>query len=289
MLNQNVPPPDFGGYGSCGPDLNDGASCSITCDNLGSGFVWNVAGADYTCNNGVWGGGPQSCQFADYVPGKKNCTYPNFYYYLNTVSACSSQCGGTQTITRSPYAFGEAGGEPCPALSWNRFCGNNYCTMSMDTQGYIHWGPFCAQDTARTINYRFQGDRNIDLYVFDAADYTRYTWDASLVTPLNAYYSPAYAHLNTNFEIDSFTVPPNQCYFFVLDDTNVGPTATRDDDNNGVPDQFYVRYSFSNVNAEDGFTDFSYQAGQFQAGLASSLSASFFGAVLIVVMALLLN
>jgi len=198
-------------------------------------------------------------------------------------------CGGSQTITRSPFSFGEAGGEPCPDLTWNRYCGNNYCTMSMETQGYIHWGPFCAQSTPRTINYRFQSDRDIDLYVFDAGDYTRYTWDASLIKPLNAYYSPAFAHLNTNFEIDSFTVPANTCYFFVLDNTNVGATKTRDDDQDGVPDTFNIRYSFANVNSEDGFTDFSYQAGQFQAGSASTLSAGFFGAVLIVVTALLLN
>jgi len=290
MYDQNVPPPDHGDWGACGPDQDDGGSCTITCDNLGPGYVWNVAGPAYTCNNGNWGGGPQSCQYASYQYGKKNCSVPAWNYYMNTYSPCTTQCGGTQTITRSVYSYGEAGGEPCPALSWNQRCGNNYCQDTMLTQGYYRWGPFCADATSsRTVHYRVQTDENIDLYVFDSADFVRYTWDASLITPLNAYYQPAYAHLSTNYQIDTFTVPAGQCYYMVLDNTNVGPTKTQANQNPPYPDTFNIRYSFQGINSADGFSDFNYQYGVFQAGSATQLSLSFFGAFLTVLTVVVLK
>jgi len=159
----------------------------------------------------------------------------------------------------------------------------------MVTQGYYRWGPFCAGSSPRTVNYRFRSDRNIDVYIFDSADFVRYSWDASLIKPLNAYYSPAFAHLNTNFEIDSFTVPANACYYMVLDNTNVGPTKTRDDDQDGVPDTFNVHFSFSGINGADGFSDFSHQYGVFQPASASQLSLSFFGAFLTILTILVLK
>jgi len=223
------------------------------------------------------------------VYGAKNCTVPAWNFYLNTWSDCTTQCGGTQTITRTVSSYGEAGGEPCPALSWNRRCGNNYCAATMVIQGYYYWGPFCSGATTRTVNYRFRSDRDIDLYVFDAPDFIRYSWDASLIKPLNAYYQPAFAHLNTNFEIDTFTVPANKCYYMVLDNTNVGATKTRDDDQDGVPDTFNVYFSFQGINTNDGFTDFSQQYGVFQPASASQLSMSFFGAFLTVLTVLVLK
>jgi len=284
------PPPDYGSWGACGQDQVDGGSCNIACDDNGPGFVWTIAGPAYTCTNGVWGGGPQSCQYANYVSGKKNCTVPPWYWYQNTYSGCTSNCGGTQTQTRTPYSLGESGGEPCPSLTWIYNCGQMYCTDTILTQGYYKWGPFCADSTSsRTVNYRFITDEAIDMYVFDQADYTRYTWDASIINPLNAYYSPAYAHLNTQYQVDSFTVPAGQCYYMVLDDTNVGPTKTQQNQVPGIPDTFNVHFSFSGINTADGFSDFQNQLGVFQPASASKISLTLLSAFLVAFTLFLVN
>jgi len=283
FINQNVAPPDWGDWGACGPDAADGASCSITCDNNGPGYVWNIAGPPYVCSDGKWTGGPQSCQFADYQYGKKNCTFPLWSQFQFTQTQCTSNCGGTQTNTRSVYSLGEPGGVPCPALSWTSYCGSLYCTAEMVTGGYYYWGPFCSANAPRTINYRILTDQNIDLYVFDQPDYTRYTWDSDLATPLNTYYYPEYAHLATNYEVDSFTVPAGNCYMLVLDNTNVGPTQV-----NTQP--FNVHFSFSGINTADGFTDYQNQYGVFQpSSVSRSASVSFFAVFLAMIVVVVLQ
>jgi hypothetical protein len=157
----------------------------------------------------------------------------------------------------------------------------------MDYRGYYQWGPFCADTTERTISYRiYTRHNNIDLYVFDRPAFQRYTWDAALTKPQNAYYAPVRAHLNTYFEIDSFTVPPGKCYHLVLDNTNVGPT----NGNNGVFDQFTFEFTLQGTNSNDGFSDFSYFKGSFQpAAAVRTSSISFFGAFLTAIIVFILK
>jgi len=195
-------------------------------------------------------------------------------------------CGtASNTQSRSIGSFGGVGGVPCPALSFSYTCPQQYCYTQTNQAGYYKWGPFCAGTTARTISYMYntQGN-NIDSYVFDVTNFNRYTWDAALSTPQNAYYYPITAYLNNDYQVSSFTVPPNSCYMFVLDNTNVGPAQPA---NTNMP--FNTFYQFSGITTNDGFSDYSYQAGYWQPASAFRASVSFFGAFVTIVMVIFLK
>jgi hypothetical protein len=278
-------PAEHGDYGNCGgATIPDATSCSIACDNNGVNS-WSVVGTPYYCSNTVLSGGPQSCYFNEYEYGKRNCTVSSWPSASST--ACTTNCGGgTQTFTRTITSYGEQGGEPCPRLAITVPCGNRFCGGSIDQEGYYHWGPFCASSTPRQISYTVSTSQDIDLYIFDQLDFNRYTWDAALATPQNAYYSPVNAYLTTHFESDSFTVPPGKCYHLVLDNTGVGPT----NGNNGIFTNVGVSFALKGTNPTDGFSSYYYQTGFYQpASAVRTSSLSFFAAFLAVIVMLMLK
>jgi hypothetical protein len=165
-------------------------------------------------------------------------------------------------------------------------CGPRWCNEWVEGQGYYHWGPFCATSTPRQVSYTVNSNQDIDLYIFDHKDFNRYTWDASLSKPSNAYYAPVNAYLTTHFESDSFIVPPGHCYHLVLDNTGVGPTSG----NNGIYTPVNFNFALRGANPTDGFSDFNYQRGFFQpASAVRTSSLSFFGAFLVAIIMLMLK
>jgi len=288
IFTSSDPPPNFGDYGTCkqGIRLASGDSCSITCNNDGL-HTWLVDGDPYTCTNGVPGGGPQKCVFQGYVQGKKNCSVSAW----SSDTGCSFGCGdATTTRSRTIMTYGEQGGVPCPALSWTNPCtpqqGQQDCHSDMYSAGYYHWGPFCAGATDRTISYWFNTQGNeIDFYLFDQSNFNRYTWDAALTTPQNAYYYPVFAYLKTDYESSSFIVPAGKCYKVVIDNTNVGPAKG----NNGQFNEFTFYYQFRGVTTLDGFSDYSMLEGYYQPASAFRASISFFGVIVTAVLVLLLK
>jgi len=281
----NYIPPNHGNFGTCGNTIPHLGTCNFHCDTEGS-FSWTLVGQPYSCNNGVITGGSQSCSFNNYVYGAANCTVSPWYSRAQT--DCTFQCGGgTQTWTRTIQSYGEPGGEPCPVLSVTVSCGQTWCQDNIVSQGYYRWGPFCAGSTARTVGYYVYLSQDIDLYVFDEPDFNRYTWDAALSTPQNSYYAPVNAYLTTNFETDTFTVPPGKCYYLVLDNSNVGPTKGN---GNGVFTDVWFQYAITGATSADGFSDFSYQSGFYQpAAAVRSSSVSFFGIFLTAIIILILK
>jgi len=194
--------------------------------------------------------------------------------------------GGSETWSRTVISYGEPGGEPCPKLAISVPCNTNWCRDNILSEGYYHWGPFCAGQTARTVDYYIHTSQDIDLYIFDELNFNRYTWDSALSTPTNSYYAPINAYLTTNFEADDFTVPAGKCYYLVLDNTGVGPTKG----NNGVYENVYFEFSIGGVTPADGFSDFSYQKGLYQpAAAVRSSSISFFGVFLTAIILLILK
>jgi hypothetical protein len=282
----NPPLPDHGDFGTCGARIPNLGSCQFSCDS-DSLNSWTLVGSPYTCNAQVRSGGPMSCVFNNYVPGKKNCSVSG--WSAQSATDCSTQCGGgSRTYIRSVISYGEPGGEPCPRLAISSPCGTSHCTDTINAEGYYHWGPFCADDTARTIGYyvRTTNGQDIDLYVFDELDFNRYTWDSALSTPTNAYYAPKQAYLTTNFETDTFVVPAGHCYYLVVDHTGVGPTKG----NNGVYDPFNIEFSIRGGTPYDGFSDYAYLRGLYQpATAARSSSVSFFGAFMTAIIVLILK
>jgi hypothetical protein len=242
-------------------------------------------GTPYHCDDATITGGPQWCQFDNYVEGKKNCSVTSWNSRAET--ECTTMCGGgTETWQRNVLSFGEEGGEPCPQLAITLPCNTYWCHDNIVSEGYYHWGPFCAGASARTVSYKIRTNQDIDLYVFDEPDFNRYTWDSALATPQNAYYAPVNAYLTTNFEIDVFVVPPNHCYYLVVDNTGVGPTKGQ----NGVYTNVYFEYSLGGFTTQDGFSDFSYQKGLYQpAAAVRSSSVSFFGVFLTAIILLILK
>jgi len=282
----NQIPPDHGSFGTCSASIPHGGNCSFTCDS-DSLNSWSLQGAPYHCDNGVISGGPQTCKYNNYVPGAQNCVVSSWNSISDTV--CSTGCGGgEQSWTRRVLSFGTAGGEPCPTLAISVPCNTGWCSDNILSRGYYHWGPFCADTEARTINYYVYTSENIDLYVFDQPDFDRYTWDAAMVTPQNAYYYPVDAYLTTNFEKDSFTVPAGSCYHLVLDNTAVGPT--QGNANTGQYDNIFFFYTIQGGTAYDGFSNFNMQAGTYQpAAAVRSSSVSFFGVFFTAIVLLVLK
>jgi len=278
-------PPDHGNFGTCGVTIPHASSCSFTCDNDGALHSWTVSGQPFSCDNTVISGGPQSCIYNNYQYGKKNCTVTSWFQSQQT--QCNTMCGGgTETWTREVTDYGEPGGEPCPRLAITVPCNTQWCSDNIVSEGYYHWGPFCADQNPRTIGYYVNTNQNIDLYVFDDPDFNRYTWDSALAKPQNTYYAPVNAYLHTNFEHDTFVVPPSKCYHLVLDNTNVGPTQG----NNGVFTDVFFNFAIYGGNPNDGFSDFSYQSGFYQpAAAVRTSSVSFFGAFLTAVIVLILK
>jgi len=277
-------PPDHGNFGTCAITIPHAGDCAYQCDSdpLHS---WTLVGAPYHCNDQVVTGGEQQCIFNDYVQGAQNCTVTP--WSPNADTDCNTMCGGgTQTYGRRVITYGELGGEPCPALSITVPCHREWCRDNIVSEGYYHWGPFCAGQAQRTVGYYIHTSQDIDLYVFDEPDFNRYTWDSALSTPQNAYYSPVNAYLTTNFEADSFVVPPGKCYYLVLDNTGVGPTKG----NNGEYENVYFEFAIRGVTPADGFSDFSYQLGLYQpAAAVRSSSVSFFGVFLTAIILLILK
>jgi len=281
----NQIPPDHGSFGTCGNTIAHATTCSYSCDSDPINH-WTLVGPAYSCNDGTISGGPQWCRFDNYVSPAQNCTVTSWGQRTDT--DCNTMCGGgSEAWTRRIISYGEPGGEPCPTLAMNVPCNTQWCSDNIISEGYYHWGPFCADSTeSRTVGYYVHTSENIDLYVFDQPDFDRYTWDSALSTAQNAYYSPVNAYLTTNFEHDTFTVPPNQCYHLVLDNTAVGPTQG----NNGVYDNIYFEFAMYGVTADDGFSDFSYQKGLYQpAAAVRSSSVSFFGVFLTAIILLILK
>jgi len=279
--------PDHGTFGSCAGTIPHLGSCNFDCESNSVGS-WTLVGNPFTCNNNVISGGPQYCRFNNYVWPAQNCSVTN--WGTRSTTDCSSMCGGgSYTWTRQVQSYGEPGGEPCPVLSVTVPCGDKWCHDNIVDEGYYHWGPFCAGQTQRIVTYYVNTfGQNIDLYVFDQANFNRYTWDAALSTPQNAYYYPVTAYLNTYFEHDSFVVPPGQCYHLVLDNSNVGPT--KGNGQNGAFTNIYFEFAISGVTAADGFSDFSYQRGLYQpAAAVRSSSISFFGIFLTAIVLLVLK
>jgi len=281
--NRGVPP-DHGNFGTCGSTIPHAGACNFQCDSNPS-YQWTLQGNNYTCNDNTISGGPQSCRFENYVFGKQNCTVSSWNSRAET--DCSSMCGGgTETWTRRVVSYGEPGGEPCPTLAITVPCGDRWCHDNIVSEGYYHWGPFCAGQAQRKVGYYVRTNRDIDLYIFDQPNFNRYTWDSALSTPQNAYYSPVNAYLTTNFESDSFIVPPGKCYYLVVDHTGVGPTKG----NNGVYERVDFDFAITGISPADGFSDFSYQKGLYQpAAAVRSSSISFFGVFLTAIILLILK
>jgi len=225
------------------------------------------------------------CVFNNYEDGKRNCTVTS--WNQRTETDCNTMCGGgSKTWQRTVVSYGEPGGEPCPRLALSVPCNTNWCTDNIVSKGYYSWGPFCAGTNARTVGYYFNSNQDVDLYVFDSVNYARYTWDSALTTPQNTYYSPVNAYLTTNFESDTFVVPSGQCYYLVLDHTDVGPTKG----NNGEYTNVFFQFGIRGATPADGFSDFGYQKGLYQpATAARSSSVSFFGAFLTGIIVLFLK
>jgi len=282
----NYIPPDHGSFGSCGNTIAHGSDCSFSCDS-DSLNTWTLVGTPYHCTDGTISGGPQWCVFNNYVPPAQNCTVTGWGSRAETV--CNTMCGGgSETWTRRVVSYGDFGGEPCPVLAITVPCHTEWCYDWIYSAGYYHWGPFCAGETTRQISYYMNSNRDIDLYIFDTPDFNRYTWDSTLSTPQNAYYSPVNAYLTTSFEADSFLVPPGKCYYLVIDNTNVGPTKGQNDD--GSFDDVYFNFAIRGVTPADGFSDFSYQKGLYQpAAAVRSSSISFFGVFFTVIVLLILK
>jgi len=277
-------PPDHGDFGSCGSTIPHLGDCNYHCDS-NSINSWTLVGPSYHCDDQTVTGGNQYCRSDNYVSGAQNCTVTSWFAGART--ECNTMCGGgTQTWTRTVTNYGEPGGEPCPVLALAVPCNTNWCSDNIVSEGYYYWGPFCAGETARTVNYYVYTSENIDLYIFDEPDFDRYTWDSALSTPTNAYYYPVNAYLTTNFEADDFIIPPGKCYYLVLDNTGVGPTQG----NNGVYDNIFFEFAIRGVTPADGFSDFSYQKGLYQpAAAVRSSSVSFFGVFLTAVILLILK
>jgi len=280
--------PDHGNYGSCSQPLAHTENCTIACDSNGM-FDWVPVGQPYQCISGEWHGGPMSCQYVNAIPGKQGCEVSSWTSGSTDASDCTFSCGGgTRAFTRNVLDYGEPGGEPCPQLSINAPCGSFRCYDLIQSEGYYHWGPFCAGATQRRIEYYINTDRDMDLYIFDAPDFARYTWDSALSTPQNAYYSPVNAYLKTNFEHDTFTVPPNKCYHLVVDNTNVGPTKGQGDQGQFV--ETNVFFYLKGMSSADGFSNYYTQQGFYQPATAvQSASVSFFGVFLTAIVVLVLK
>jgi len=279
-------PPNHGDFGSCSSTIAHGSSCNFNCDS-DSINSWTLVGDPYACDNSVVTGGPQWCRFDDYVSGAQNCTVTSWNSRSET--DCSTMCGGgTETWTRRVVSYGEPGGEPCPVLSIAVPCHTEWCNDNIVSEGYYHWGPFCAGASDRTVSFYIRTDQDIDIYVFDQPDFNRYTWDSAMATPQNAYYSPAMAYLTTNFETDSFVVPKTKCYYLVIDNTNVGPTKGNGQNGEFIPVNF--NFGIYGATPADGFSDFSYLKGLYQpAAAVRSSSISFFGVFLTVIILLILK
>jgi len=285
VFNLNEPPPDYATYGSCKSGqntLSSGASCSISCYNDGPSSMWRVAGAPYTCTDGVLSGGPQFCVYENYQSGASNCSVSSW----SSITPCTFGCGqASATLSRSINSYGSVGGVPCPALSFSFPCQNGDCNTMTYEAGYWKWGPFCAGTNARTINFMYNTfGNNIDMYLFDSANFNRYTWDAALTTPQNSYYYPVEAYLNNYYQSSSFVVPAGQCYTFVLDNTNVGPGKPA---NTNMP--FFMVWQFSGTTSNDGFVNYNMQEGYFQPASAFRASVSFFGAFVTLVLVIFLK
>jgi len=277
-------PPDHGNFGTCGSTIPHLGTCSYSCDS-DTIDSWSLVGTPYTCNNGQISGGPMKCVFDNYVQGKQNCSVTSWGNVAQT--QCNTMCGGgSETWTRQVISYGEPGGEPCPRLAITVPCNTFWCSDNILSEGYYSWGPFCADTTPRTIGYYINTNQNIDIYIFDAPDFARYTWDSALSTPLNTYYQPVNAYLTTNFETDTFTVPVGSCYYLVIDNTNVGPTQG----NNGVFTDVFFNFAIRGGTPDDGFSDFGNQLGFYQPAAASrSSSLSFFGIFLTSIIVLILK
>jgi len=278
-------PPDHGDFGSCGVTIPHLGSCTYSCDS-DQFNTWSVVGTPFSCDNQELSRGPMSCAFNNYVHGKRNCTVSSWNQRAET--ECNTMCGGgSQTWTRTVESYGEPGGEPCPRLAITVPCNTGWCQDIILDKGYYSWGPFCAGSAPRTVGYVVNTNQDIDLYIFDQSNFMRYTWDAALPTPQNTYYQPVNAYLTTNFESDVFTIPANQCYYLVLDNSDVGPTKG----NNGDYSQpVYFNYAIKGANIADGFSDFGYQKGSYQpAAAVRSSSVSFFGAFLTAIIVLILK
>jgi len=277
-------PPDYGDFGSCGVTIPHSSNCTFSCDNNGLDS-WTLQGLPYSCDDSQLTGGPMYCSFNNYVPGKKNCSVTSWQNRAQT--ECNTMCGGgSSTWTRTVLSYGEPGGEPCPRLALIVPCNSQWCNDNIVSSGYYYWGPFCADANPRSIGYYVNTDQNIDLYVFDEPDFERYTWDSALSTPQNTYYSPVDAYLTTNFESDTFIVPPGKCYYLVLDNTAVGPTQG----NNGVYTNVFFNFAIRGATYADGFSDFGYQKGLYQPAAAPrGSSVSFFGAFLTSIIVLILK